>query len=56
MASIRIVRNRLIEIKGSKTLLFLNPGIESVRLVIRRLVKPTVELRPAKITLRIKIS
>jgi hypothetical protein len=42
--------------KGSNTLLFLNPGIAKVLLVTNKLVKPTVELIPAKITLIIKIS
>jgi len=42
--------------KGNKTLLFLKPGIANVLLVINKLVKPTVELTPAKITLTIKIS
>jgi len=56
IASIRIVKNKLIVIKGSKTLLFLSPGIANVLLVINKLVKPTVELIPAKITLKISIS
>ena len=43
-------------INGNKTLLFLKPGIANVLLVINKLVKPTVELTPAKITLMIKIS
>jgi hypothetical protein len=41
---------------GNKTLLFLRPGIASVLLVINKLVKPTVELIPAKMTLTIRIS
>jgi hypothetical protein len=55
-ANIRIVRNNDIVINGNKTLLFLNPGIANVLLVINKFVKPTVELIPAKITLTIKIS
>jgi hypothetical protein len=41
---------------GSKTLLFLIPGIAKVLLVTNRLVNETVVLTPAKITLIIKIS
>jgi len=55
-ASIRIVKNKLMVIKGNKTLLCRNPGIDKVRRVISKFVKPTVELIPAKITLKIKIS
>jgi hypothetical protein len=55
-ANIRIVKNNAIVIKGSKTLLFLKPGIANVLLVINKFVKPTVELTPAKITLTTKIS
>jgi hypothetical protein len=51
-----MVKNKLIEIKGKRTLLFLKPGIDKVLLVINKLVKPTVELIPANITLKIKIS
>ena len=56
IANILIVKNKLIEINGSNILLFLNPGIDNVRLVINKFVKPTVELIPAKITPNIKIS
>jgi hypothetical protein len=55
-ANILIVKNKAIVINGNKTLLFLKPGIANVLLVINKLVKPTVELTPAKITLTIKIS
>jgi len=56
IASILIVKNKLIVINGKRTLLLLNPGIDKVLLVINKLVNPTVELIPAKITLKIKIS
>jgi len=56
MANIRIVRKSAILIKGSSIRLFRNPGIPKVLLVISKLVKPTVELIPAKITLNISIS
>jgi hypothetical protein len=55
-ANILIVKNKEMVINGNKTLLFLKPGIANVLLVINKLVKPTVELTPAKITLMIKIS
>jgi hypothetical protein len=55
-ASILIVKNNEIVTKGNKTLLFLKPGIAKVLRVINKLVKPTVELIPAKITLAIKTS
>jgi hypothetical protein len=55
-ANIRIVKNKDIVMKGSKTLLFLNPGIANVLRVISKLVNPTVELIPANITLTINIS
>jgi hypothetical protein len=41
---------------GNSILLFLKPGIDKVLLVISKLVNPTVELIPAKITLSIKTS
>jgi len=56
IANILIVKNKLIDIKGSKILRFLKPGIDRVLLVINKLVKPTVELIPANITLTINIS
>jgi len=56
IANILIVKNKLMDMKGNKTLLFLKPGIASVLLVINKFVKPTVELIPAKITLIIRIS
>jgi hypothetical protein len=56
IASILIVKNKAILIKGISILLFLIPGIANVLLVISKFVKPTVELKPAKITLTIKIS
>jgi hypothetical protein len=49
-ASIRIVKNNAIVINGSKTLRFLNPGIESVLRVINKFVKLIVVVTPAKIT------
>jgi len=55
-ANILIVKNSAIVIKGSKTLLFLKPGIANVLLVISKFVKPTVELIPANITLTTRIS
>jgi len=55
-ANILIVKNNEIVMNGNKTLLFLKPGIDNVLLVTNKLVKPTVELAPAKITLTIKIS
>lgn len=55
-ASILIVNNKLIVIKGSKDRLFLKPGIAKVRLVIKRLVNDIVVLIPANITEVIKIS
>ena len=49
--------NRIdIVINGNKTLLFLNPGIDKVLLVINRLVNEIVELTPAKITATINKS
>jgi hypothetical protein len=56
IANILIVKNNEILMNGNKTLLFLKPGIANVLLVINKLVKPTVELIPAKITLIINIS
>ncbi len=56
IANIRMVRNKLIVMNGSKILLCRIPGIDKVLRVINKLVNPTVELIPAKITLRIKIS
>jgi len=43
-------------IKGNKTLLFLKPGIAKVLRVIKRFVKETVVLTPAKITATINKS
>jgi hypothetical protein len=43
-------------IKGIRTLLLRKPGIDKVLLVIRRFVKETVVLTPAKITLKIATS
>jgi len=56
IANILIVKNNAMLMNGNKTLLFLKPGIANVLLVINKLVKPTVELIPAKITLIINIS
>jgi hypothetical protein len=55
-ASIRIVNNSAIVIKGIKALLFLIPGIAKVLLVINKLVKDIVVVIPAKITETINIS
>jgi hypothetical protein len=49
-ASILKAKNIPIEIKGSRILLCLIPGMVKVRLVIKRLVNDTVELIPAKTT------
>jgi len=49
-ANILIVKNKAIVINGNKTLLFLNPGILKVRLVINKLVNEIVVLTPANIT------
>jgi len=49
-ANIRIVKNKDMDKKGNKTLLFLKPGILRVLLVINKLVKLIVVLTPAKIT------
>jgi len=56
IANILIVKNNAMLMNGNKTLLFLKPGIANVLLVINKLVKPTVELIPAKITLIINMS
>jgi hypothetical protein len=56
IANILIVRKSAILIKGNNIRLFRNPGIPNVLLVINKLVKPTVELIPAKITPSINIS
>jgi hypothetical protein len=56
IANILIVKNKLIDIKGNSILRFLKPGIDKVLLVINKFVNPTVELIPAKITLKINIS
>jgi len=56
IASIRKVNNKDIVINGSRTLLFLKPGIAKVLLVINKLVNETVELTPANITATIKRS
>jgi len=55
-ANILIVKKRAIVTNGNKTLLLRRPGIAKVLLVINKLVKPTVELIPAKITLVTSIS
>jgi hypothetical protein len=55
-ANMRIVNNKLIDIKGNSDLLFRNPDITKVLLVINKLVKDIVVLTPAKITEIIKIS
>ena len=52
---LRAKRVPIVE-NGSRTLLFRIPGIASVLLVTKRLVKETVVLTPAKITLIINIS
>jgi hypothetical protein len=49
-ANIRIVKNNAIVINGNKTLLFLNPGILNVRLVINKFVNDIVVLIPVNIT------
>ena len=56
MANIRRANNVPIVENGSNTLLLRIPGIAKVRRVTNKLVKDTVELTPAKITLMIKIS
>jgi hypothetical protein len=56
IASIRIVNNKPIVIKGIKTLRFRNPGIAKTRRVISKLVNEIVVLTPAKTTELIKIS
>jgi hypothetical protein len=56
IANILNARSVPIVEKGSNTLLFLIPGIASVRLVTNKLVKETVVLTPAKITLIINMS
>jgi hypothetical protein len=56
IASILRAKSVPIVEKGSNTLLFLIPGIASVLLVTNKLVKDTVVLTPAKITLIIKMS
>jgi len=55
-ASIRITRNKVMLIKGIRTLLLRNPGMESVRRVIKRLVNDIVVLKPASKTLIIATS
>jgi hypothetical protein len=55
-ANILIAKKSAIVINGNKTLLFLNPGIAKVLLVIKRFVNEMVVLTPAKITETIKIS
>jgi hypothetical protein len=55
-ANKRIASNKPIVTNGSKCFLFLKPGIAKVLLVIKRLVNDIVELTPANITERIKIS
>jgi hypothetical protein len=55
-ANILIVRNKDVEINGNKILLYLNPGIDKVLLVINKLVKPIVVVIPEKITAKIIIS
>jgi hypothetical protein len=56
IASILKARSVPIVEKGNNTLRFLIPGIANVLLVTSKLVKDTVVLTPAKITLIIKIS
>eukprot|EP01015_Nassula_variabilis_P002660 TRINITY_DN1154_c0_g1_i13.p1 TRINITY_DN1154_c0_g1~~TRINITY_DN1154_c0_g1_i13.p1 ORF type:complete len:278 (+),score=-17.42 TRINITY_DN1154_c0_g1_i13:2-835(+) len=49
-ANIRIVKNKAMLMKGSRTLRQRRPGIAKVRLVIRRLVNDMVVVTPAKMT------
>jgi hypothetical protein len=49
-ANILIVKNKAIVINGNKTLLFLNPGILKVLLVINKFVNEIVVLTPANMT------
>ena len=53
IVNILIVKNKLMVIKGIKTLLFRKPGIDNILLVINRLVKDTVVLIPDNNTLNI---
>jgi hypothetical protein len=46
IVNIRIVKNKLMVIKGIKTRLLRSPGIAKVLLVINKLVKLTVVLTP----------
>jgi hypothetical protein len=55
-ANILIVNNKLIVINGNNILLFLKPGMLSVRRVINKFVNEIVVLTPAKITLTIAMS
>jgi len=56
IANIRNANKVPIVENGSKTRLFRIPGIAKVRRVTNKLVKETVVLTPAKITLVVKIS
>ena len=56
IASILRAKKIPIDTNGSKTLLFLNPGIPKVRLVINKFVNETVLLIPANTTDNIKTS
>ena len=55
-ASIRITRKRVIDKKGINTRRLRNPGADSVRRVINRLVNDIVVLTPESMTLIIAIS
>jgi hypothetical protein len=50
IASIRIVNNKAIVIKGKRARLFRKPGIANVRRVINKLVNDIVVDTPVKIT------
>jgi len=54
--SILIVKNKFIDKNGIKSFLFLIPGIDNVLLVIKRFVKESVVLIPAKTTAIVAMS
>jgi hypothetical protein len=56
IASILKVNNNAIVINGIRIRLFRKPGDTNVRLVINRLVKEIVVLKPARMTLKSKAS